>query len=301
MQDPGAPGHAGMGGSLSEPGGCGARGMAPASPLPQRAQPLPALFPSYFPPSKPKKQPVPRKPHPWPTSQPAPPHPTRGWHRTKAPQGGSRGSWLGRAALTGAGTHLQCTFPQAEPTFLPKLSDAGEGGSFGASPGVTGTLCDECPQAAPLRPSTGAELPAPAPARCCHNLSHNENFNDPGFRSFPRALPCNTPPHPVLARGVPAAWPGSATSTQKYNRAPKRGSTLTMTPAPSHLQATVSARLQATALQPLFATESVSLVPTSLVLRPRQTAHRNPAAEPRAALVPFHTVKAVLYSQPRPT
>lgn len=170
MQGLGAPGHAGMGGSLSEPGGCCAQGMAPASPLPQRAEPLPALFPSYFPPSKPKKQPVPRKPHPWPTSQPAPPHPARGWHRTKAPQGGSRGSWLGRAALTGVGTHLQCTFPQAKPTFPPKPSNAGEEGSFGAGPGVTGTLCDERPQAAPSVPAPGQScqrLPPPAAAATC--------------------------------------------------------------------------------------------------------------------------------------
>lgn len=208
-------------------------------------------FPSYLPPSKPKKQPAPRKPHPWPTSHPAPPRPEWGCHRTKAPQVSSRGSWLGRAALTGAGTHLQRTFPGAEPIFLPKLSDVVEEGSFRASPGVTGTLYDECPQAAPLRPSTGAELPLcqclplPAAATTCLIMRILTSL---GSDRFHKHSPATSLPSHVLARGDPATRPGSATRVPRNTTVPQNAALPPPQP-PSQLQATVGARLWATAPQ----------------------------------------------------
>lgn len=166
-----------------------------------------ALLPSYFPPFKPKKQPVPRKPHPWPTSHRSfPPSPERGWHRAEAPQVSSRGSPLGSAAPTGAGTHPPRAFPEAEPIFLPKLSDVGEEGSFAAIPGVMGTPRDECPQGALLCPSTGAELPLcrrpslPAAATTCLIM---RILTTPGPDCFHKPSPATSSPTPSWPRETP--------------------------------------------------------------------------------------------------
>lgn len=90
------------------------------------------------------------------------------------------------------------------------------------------------------------------------------------------------------------SWPGDtpqhSQSTQKHHHTPKHGYAPATTP-PSQLQVTVAAWPPTTALAPPFVTKSVLLVPMLLALRPRQTAHRDPTAEPRAAFVPFQTVK----------
>lgn len=189
----------------------------------------------------------------------------------------------GLRAGQGAGTHLQRTFLDAEPIFVPNLSDVEQEGSFRAILSVMGTLCDKCPQAAPALSQRRGRA-APLPALPSHNLSHNENFNDSALRSFPRAF--SPPQHPVLARGHPAAQPGYPETPPypKTRLSPHRH-------PPGQLQATVAARPPTTALPPPFVTESVSLVPVPLALRPRQTAHCDPTAEPRAAFVPFQTVK----------
>lgn len=188
----------------------------------------------------------------------------------------------GLRAGQGAGTHLQRTFLDAEPIFVPNLSDVEQEGSFRAILSVMGTLCDKCPQAAPALSQRRGRA-APLPALPSHNLSHNENFNDSALRLFPRAFA--PPQHPVLARGHPAAQPGYPETPPypKTRLSPHRHT-------PGQLQATVAARPPTTAPPP-FVTESVSLVPVPLALRPRQTAHCDPTAEPRAAFVPFQTVK----------
>lgn len=104
------------------------------------------------------------------------------------------------------------------------------------------------------------------------------------------SFPLQHPSHPIPGRKDSTAQLGSATRVPRNATIPQN-TALPLPRPPSRLQATVGAQLRATALQPLFAMESVPLVPTSLVLRPRQTTHHNPAAEPRAVLVPCHTVK----------
>lgn len=234
-----------MGGSPREPGGCCAGGWPQPSHYPKERSHSLLCFPSYFPMSKPKNQPVPQESRPWPT-QPL-------LALTGAPQAGSRGSQLGRAARSGAGTHLQRAFPEAEPASLPKPSDGEEEGSFRASPGMMG---------APWRVSPGSPAPS-LPAAACLIMRILTTLGSDHLHEFPLLHP-PTPSRPgVCDEGTP-----------KRHHTPKHGSapTVTHTHTPSWLQATTGARLRVTALHPLFATESVPLVPPSLVLRPRQPA-----------------------------
>lgn len=148
-----------------------ALGMAAASSLPQRAEPLPSLFSPLFspPPSKPKKQPGPVRPV---GTSPS------GWVQEPLFILTTPGQLRGLPAVRG------CPIIRAG---TPKPSDGEEEGPLGAGAGTAGTACDKCHR------TSHALSPPPPPARAhhCSLLSHNENFNalNLGADTFPHPYP----------------------------------------------------------------------------------------------------------------